>query len=46
MGGWGGEGVTFHLIVWAFLFFRLQESWQKQRMLCEHHVDQRKLDKL
>lgn len=27
-----------HLTVWGFLVLRLQQCWQKQRVLSEHHV--------
>lgn len=42
----GGVQVTFHLTVWVFLVLRLEQSWQKQRMLGEHHVEYREWDKL
>lgn len=42
----GAGGVTFYLIVRVFLFFRFQQSWQKQRVLREHHVDHGELDEL
>lgn len=41
-----GVQVTFHLSVWVVLVLRIQQSWQKQRVLGEHHVEHREWDKL
>lgn len=45
MGGWG-SGVTFHCTVRVVLVLGLEEGWQKQGVLGEHHVDHWQLDEL
>lgn len=40
------RGVTFHGTVRVFLVLGLEEGWQKQGVLGEHHVDHWQLDEL